>query len=61
VRAGKHLMGEKPFGIDKHANDTILACIRQHPKVFVRCCSQMPFLPAVQRVGQIIESGEIAP
>ncbi len=59
IEAGKHLMGEKPFGIDKAANEAILACARRHPDVFVRCCSQMPFLPAVQRIGRMIESGEI--
>ncbi len=59
IRAGKHLMGEKPFGIDKKANDAILKCINEHPDVFVRCCSQMPFFPAVQKIGAMIESGEI--
>jgi len=59
IKAGKHLMGEKPFGIDKKANDAILACAAKHPKVFVRCCSQMPFFPAVQRIGGLIESGAL--
>ncbi len=59
IEAGKNLMGEKPFGIDKAANDKITACIKSHPEVFVRCCSQMPFYPAVQKIGQIIESGEL--
>ena len=31
IAAGKHLMGEKPFGIDRPANDAILACIAEHP------------------------------
>jgi len=59
IEAGKHLMGEKPFGIDKPANDAIGECIAKHPNVFVRCCSQMPFYPAVQKIGSLIESGEI--
>ncbi len=59
IEAGKHLMGEKPFGIDLAANEAILACARQHPEVFVRCCSQMPFFPAVQRIGRLIDSGAI--
>ena len=37
IEAGKHLLGEKPFGIDKAANDAIMACIKAHPDVFVRC------------------------
>ncbi|HOW18231.1 MAG TPA: Gfo/Idh/MocA family oxidoreductase [Phycisphaerae bacterium] len=59
VEAGKHLMGEKPFGIDKPANDAIMACIRRHPQVFVRCSSELPFHPAVQRIGRLIDSGEL--
>lgn len=57
ISAGKHLMGEKPFGIDRAANDAILACAAQHPGVFVRCSSEFPFYPAVQRIGQMIEAG----
>jgi predicted dehydrogenase len=56
IEAGKHLMGEKPFGIDKKANDTILACIKRHPDRFVRCSSQFMFFPAVQRIGQMVEA-----
>jgi len=59
IKAGKHLMGEKPFGIDKKANDAILKCAADHPDVFVRCCSQMPFYPAVQKIGGLIGSGAI--
>jgi len=57
IEAGKHLLGEKPFGIDRPANDAILRCAREHPDVFVRCSSQMPFYPAVQRIGDMIEAG----
>lgn len=57
IAAGKHLMGEKPFGIDLPANDAISDSLRQHPKVFARCSSQFPFFPAVQRIGALIESG----
>ena len=57
IQAGKHLMGEKPFGIDKPANDAILECINAHPDVFVRSTSHFPFYPAVQRIGGMIEAG----
>ncbi len=57
IAAGKHLMGEKPFGIDRPANDAILACCAGHPQVFVRCASEFPFFPAVQRIGGMIEAG----
>ena len=55
IRAGKHLFGEKPFGIDKNANENINECIRQHPGVFVRCSSEFPFFPAMQKIGKMIE------
>ena len=55
IEAGKHLMGEKPFGIDLAANRQIAACIRRHPETFVRCSSESPFFPAVQRIGKMIE------
>jgi predicted dehydrogenase len=58
IRAGKHLLGEKPFGIDKPANDAILACIAENPCVVVRCSSEFPFYPAVQRIGRMIEAGD---
>ena len=48
IRAGKHLLGEKPFGIDKRANDNILAAINENPGVFVRCASEFPYFPAMQ-------------
>ena len=55
IEAGKHLLGEKPFGIDKAANDVITECINKHPGVFVRCSSESPFFPALQKVGKMIE------
>ncbi len=57
IEAGKHLLGEKPFGIDKSANDIIMDCIKKHPDVFVRCCSEFPFFPAAQQIGNMIEAG----
>jgi len=65
LRAGKHLLGEKPFGIDLAANEQILEVIAQHPDVIVACSSEFPFFPAAQRIiryinenrfGQIIEA-----
>lgn len=58
IRAGKHLMGEKPFGIDKAANDALMACIRDHPEVFVRCSSEYPFIPAMQRLCDMLDRDE---
>jgi len=57
LRAGKHLLGEKPFGIDQAANTAILAAIRERPELLVRCSSEFPFFPAVQRIFALAESG----
>lgn len=54
IQAGKHLMGEKPFGIDQRANRAILESLKAHPKVFARCSSEFPFYPAVQRIGDML-------
>jgi len=56
IEGGKHLLGEKPFGINKTANDAIMAAIKKHPNIFVRCSSESPFFPAVQRIGDMIEA-----
>jgi predicted dehydrogenase len=55
LNAGKHLMGEKPFGMDQSANRAILAAAQKHPELQVRCSSEFPFFPAVQRIGDMIE------
>jgi predicted dehydrogenase len=54
IKAGKHLLGEKPFGIDKAANSHILAAVRAHPQVLVRCSSEFPFFPGAQELAQFI-------
>lgn len=56
IEAGKHLLGEKPFGIDLEANQQINECIKKHPNIFVRCSSESPFFPAMQKIGQMIEN-----
>jgi predicted dehydrogenase len=56
IQAGKHVFGEKPFGIDLGANEAILAAIADHSELLVRCCSQFPYFPAVQAIGRMIES-----
>jgi predicted dehydrogenase len=64
LKAGKHMLGEKPFGIDLVANTAILKQINDKPHLLVRCSSEFPFFPGAQRLiqwirearfGQIIE------
>jgi predicted dehydrogenase len=55
ISAGKHLLGEKPFGIDLEANQTIQAALRANPSVFVACSSEFPFFPGAQRLLKLIQ------
>ena len=57
IEAGKHLLGEKPFGIDIEANGAILEAMRQNPNLLVRCASQFLFYPGAYRVAQWIGQG----
>lgn len=56
IRAGKHLLGEKPFGIDADANARIAAVAPRHGRV-VRCCSEFPYFPGAQRIAADLRDG----
>ncbi len=55
INAGKHMLGEKPFGIDLAANHSILNALAQQPEVFAACSSEFPFFPGAQRLIRLIE------
>lgn len=59
IRAGKHLLGEKPFGIDLDANRRIAAAAAEHPNVFVASSSEFPFFPGAQRAIAFAQSGKM--
>ena len=44
IRTGKHLLGEKPFGIDAAANQAIIRTIQQAHDVVARCSSESVLL-----------------
>ncbi len=54
LAAGKHLLGEKPFGIDLAANTMINHAIEANPSLLVRCSSELPFYPGGQEVARWI-------
>jgi len=54
IEAGKHMLGEKPFGIDQPANARIMAAVKAHPEILVRCSSEFPFFPGAQKITQFI-------
>lgn len=55
--AGKHLLAEKPFGIDRPAAENIMAAVLEHPELLVRCSSEFPFYPAAQRIVKMAQEG----
>jgi len=57
LEAGKHLLGEKPFGIDMGANRQIMAAVRTHPELTVRCSSEFPFFPGALRIIEAVRRG----
>jgi predicted dehydrogenase len=57
LRAGKHLLGEKPFGIDREAYQAVAAEIERHPDLLVRCSSEYPFFPGALRLFQWAREG----
>ncbi|EKF57536.1 oxidoreductase domain-containing protein [Agrobacterium albertimagni AOL15] len=59
IKAGKHLLGEKPFGMDLSQNKAIMAVLAEHPDLIVRCSSEMPFFPGAQKVVAMAASGEM--
>ena len=58
LSAGKHLLGEKPFGIDADANRQIQESILAHPDCLVRCSSEMPFFPGAQKLINFVRTGD---
>lgn len=59
LKAGKHLLGEKPFGMDREQNRAIVAELAKHPELIVRCSSEMPYFPGAQKVIAMAASGEM--
>ena len=59
IEAGKHLLGEKPFGIDLEANGRISEAIERHPDLLVRCSSEFPFYPGALRIARAIRDDEL--
>lgn len=59
IKAGKHLLGEKPFGMNLSQNSTILSHVHDSPELLVRCSSEMPFFPGAQKVINLAKSGQM--
>ncbi len=57
IHAGKHLLGEKPFGMDLEGNKAILEATARNPDVLVRCSSEFPFFPGAFRIGEWVRQG----
>jgi len=59
IAAGKDFLGEKPFGIGLAAARRIVAALRERPRVFARCSSEMPYFPGAQLAYEQIRSGAL--
>ena len=58
LESGKDLLAEKPFGIDLEAAIAIEEVADRLGR-FVRCSSELPFLPGPQRLIKEVESGRL--
>lgn len=58
INSRKHLLGEKPFGIDKTANENILKAIKANPEVVVCCSSEFLYFPACQQLIKWLKEGK---
>jgi len=56
INAQKHLLGEKPFGIDLEANTNILKVAEKNPDIIVRCSSEFPYFPGAQRISNWLQN-----
>ncbi|MCC6425595.1 MAG: Gfo/Idh/MocA family oxidoreductase [Phycisphaerales bacterium] len=59
INAGKHFLGEKPFGIDRAANQQILSALSKRPDLLVRCSSEFPFFPGAQKIIALAHAGKM--
>jgi predicted dehydrogenase len=59
LEAGKHLLGEKPFGIDARANQAIAEVAVAHPELLVRCSSEFPFFPGALAIIDATRSSQL--
>ncbi len=59
IATGKHFLGEKPFGIDRESNHRIITALKQRPELVVRCSSEFPFFPGVQKIVRLAQSGQM--
>jgi len=50
INAKKHLLGEKPFGINLEANMNILKTVKANPEIIIRCSSEFPYYPAAMKI-----------
>jgi predicted dehydrogenase len=58
LEAGKDLLAEKPFGVDRRAAGAIRDSVARTGR-FVRVSSEFPFLPAMYRAYQMCKSGRL--
>ena len=58
IDSGKHLMGEKPFGMDAKQNAAIMEAVKRNPNSVIRCAGEFPFYPGCQMLIKSVLAGE---
>jgi len=56
LQAGKHLLAEKPYGIDLQAAERIETERAKHPELLVRCSGEFPYFPGAQRIAGMLDA-----
>ena len=55
IKARKHSIGEKPFGINLEANKKIVKVIQNNLDVLVHCSSELPYYPGAHQIHKFIQ------
>ncbi|WP_026688383.1 Gfo/Idh/MocA family protein [Alteribacter aurantiacus] len=55
IKSRKHLLGEKPFGVDYETNIKIKEALNSNPDLIVRCSSEFPFFPGAYQIYQWVK------
>lgn len=59
MKSGKHLYGEKPFGIDYEANKNINEFARKTKNLIIRSTTHFMYHPGAKMLTEFVESGKL--
>lgn len=59
IRAGKHVMCEKPLAMDRHESAELVALARRHPNVVTGVNYNVRFYPLCHQAREMVRKGEL--